>query len=148
MDGRNASAAVTIEVQNRPPQVSWEGPQKLRTGVKAAFVANGTDPDGNVTLYCWSFGDGGNATGASVEHGYRRAGRYLVTVKAVDDMGSNASSEAWVTVEETRTIAPSLPAWTNLLVPVIGLAVVGLLLLWRWKRRRDREYRDFFSDRR
>jgi PKD repeat protein len=141
-------ADLTIEVLDRPPQVRWEGPQELQANARAAFVAYGSDPDGNITIYHWSFGDGGNATGALVEHAYRRAGRYLVTVVAVDDTGSNASCAAWVVVEQAQGSAPSLPLWPFWLVPVVGLVVAGGFFLSRWNRRRAREYEDFFLGRR
>jgi PKD repeat protein len=141
-------AEVTIEVLDRPPRVRWEGPEQLRTSERGSFVADGSDPDGNITVYHWNFGDGGNATGALAEHAYRRAGHYLVTVVALDDSGSNASCAAWVVVEQAQGSAPSLPLWPLWLVPVAGLALAGALFLSRWNRRRDREYEDFFSGRR
>lgn len=145
--GAAVSAAITIVVQDRPPEVRWEGPQKLRAGLRGTFVANGSDPDGNVTRYNWSFGDGWTAAGSTVEHAYRRPGRFLVSVTAVDDMGSNASFEAWVVVEQSPTPDRSWSTWPLWLALVAGASVAGVFLLRRWNRRRDRDFEEFFSGR-
>lgn len=76
---------------NRPPMVS-AGPD-LTVPVGAArdaaeFDATAaSDPDGQGVALGWSFGDGGQATGAQVRHSYATPGRYSVTVTARDSTG-------------------------------------------------------------
>lgn len=49
--------------------------------------ADSYDPDGSITAYKWDFGDGAQATGATVSHTYTGAGFYPVTLTVVDDAG-------------------------------------------------------------
>jgi PKD domain len=63
-------------------------------GTSCTFDATGsTDPDGVVTSYAWTFGDGGTAqdtTGAEA-HAYATTGAYPVTLTATDNDGVSAS---------------------------------------------------------
>jgi len=43
------------------------------------------DPDGSITKYEWSFGDGSNDTGISVEHTFTAGGTYTVVLNVTDD---------------------------------------------------------------
>jgi PKD repeat protein len=147
-DGIRYTAGITITVLDRSPEIIWDGPLELIKGARASFTANGSDPDGNITLCSWDFGDGRNASGSTVTHSYKSAGRYLVKLVVIDDSGSGASFEQWVVVKETPAPAHPTPVWPLWLVPVAILIPASLYLLWRWNRRREREYEDFYSGRR
>ncbi|MFN8132996.1 MAG: PKD domain-containing protein [Solirubrobacteraceae bacterium] len=54
----------------------------------------------------WSFGDGGSADGAAVQHAFARTGTFEVRATATDGTGATASATAAVTVRDTR--APAL----------------------------------------
>jgi len=56
-----------------------------RVGRKVRFAAQPFDI--SPVRYRWSFGDGRSATGASVTHVYRKAGRYAVSLTATDAAG-------------------------------------------------------------
>lgn len=49
-------------------------------------------------LYHWNFGDGAELSGPSVEHSYRRAGLYEVTLTAVDTEGASGDTNVFITV--------------------------------------------------
>ncbi|WP_196450230.1 PKD domain-containing protein [Planomonospora sp. ID82291] len=57
------------------------------------------DSDGTVVSTAWSFGGGGNASGATVTHAFPGSGTYPVTVTVTDDRGATGSATAQVTVE-------------------------------------------------
>jgi len=59
------------------------------------------DPDGEIVLYLWDFGDGTTARGMNVKHAFRRPGRYTVSLIVVDRRGSLARDELDIVVEET-----------------------------------------------
>ncbi len=65
-------------------------------GEELPFDASASlDPDGALTGYQWTFGDGAEAQGARVGHVFERAGRYGVRLRVTDDSGSAcASAEA------------------------------------------------------
>lgn len=46
------------------------------------------DPDGKITSYSWSFGDGSSASGSVVKHIYNTVGTYKATLHVTDDKGA------------------------------------------------------------
>jgi len=65
----------------------------------ASFDGSGShDPDGSITGYAWSFGDGGTATGATPTHTYLAAGTYSVTLTVTDNSGATGTVTHPVTV--------------------------------------------------
>ncbi|WP_196279479.1 RCC1 domain-containing protein [Catellatospora vulcania] len=61
------------------------------------------DPDGDVTGYAWTFGDGDTAGGPNPAHTYTAPGSYPVTLTVTDDEGATDALTRTVTV----TSAPS-----------------------------------------
>jgi PKD repeat protein len=58
------------------------------------------DPDGTVTDYSWSFGDGAAASGPTTSHTYVSPGEYTVTLTVTDNGGKTASVSHTITVAE------------------------------------------------
>jgi hypothetical protein len=77
-----ASVATAILDAAAPRAVSATVPRAGLAGRRLVFSAAARDMSA-VTLR-WRFGDGKTATGSSVKHAYRKAGRYVVTVVATD----------------------------------------------------------------
>ena len=97
-----ASVATAILDSAASRAVSATVPRSGRAGRRLAFVAAAADMSA-VTLR-WRFGDGKTATGASVKHAYRRAGRYVVTVVATDAAGHAATvARASVRISAARS---------------------------------------------
>jgi len=69
-----------------------------------------TDPDGTITAYNWTFGDGTSATAQNPSHSYAAAGSYTVTLKVTDDQGATGSTSQTVTV--TRPNQPPTASFT------------------------------------
>lgn len=59
------------------------------------------DPDGTVTGYSWTFGDGGASLAASGTYQYTTAGTYTVTLTVTDGTGLQGSASAQVVVNES-----------------------------------------------
>ncbi|MFH1419061.1 MAG: PKD domain-containing protein [Planctomycetota bacterium] len=72
-------------------------------GLAKRFSASGSsDRDGTIESYRWDFGDGSTATGETIEHTYKKSGRYVVRLTVKDDRGGKDST--------TRTVlANTLP---------------------------------------
>ncbi|MEN3009792.1 MAG: PKD domain-containing protein, partial [Candidatus Bipolaricaulaceae bacterium] len=67
-----------------------EGPAPLTVRFDAS---RSLDPAGALTDYLWDFGDGAEvASGAVVEHTYRRAGEYVVTLVVVGPSGTGRAT--------------------------------------------------------
>ncbi|MBN2251268.1 MAG: PKD domain-containing protein [Candidatus Altiarchaeota archaeon] len=77
-------AEARVDIKN-PPQLKY---LNTETGRKLYFDGSGsTDNDGTLKEYLWSFGDGTNAKGASVEHTYEAAKTFTVELTVIDDGG-------------------------------------------------------------
>ncbi len=70
------------------------------------FTADGTGtivsnvPQGTVVMsYSWDFGDGTERRGKTVQHTYRQAGTYTISLTVVDSAGRDASTEETITVQ-------------------------------------------------
>src|SRR5690606_10636853 len=72
-----------------------------------AFDGSGSsDADGAIVAYDWDFGDGAQASGASVSHAYQAAGDYTVVLAVTDDDGARATDEVLVEVEDAPPPEP------------------------------------------
>ena len=56
------------------------------------------DPDGTITSFEWSFGDGAFGAGTEAEHAYAGSGNYTVTLRATDNFGGVSEMTLAVTV--------------------------------------------------
>jgi PKD repeat protein len=66
--------------------------------------AHFTAAEGGDTSYKWAFGDGRTGYGQEIAHRYKRAGKYLVTLR-VRDGGVTASSHRRIFVRAKSTTA-------------------------------------------
>ncbi len=61
--------------------------------LSVSFSAAATDPDGWITSYSWSFGDGSSAAGSAAQsHAYWQPGSYTVSVTVSDNNGATATA--------------------------------------------------------
>jgi PKD repeat protein len=82
-NGNTATASWDLTVTNAAPTASFT---VACTGLGCSFNAIGsTDPDGTITSYSWSFGDGGVSTGPTAQHTYGHPGSFTVTLNVTDN---------------------------------------------------------------
>jgi CubicO group peptidase (beta-lactamase class C family) len=67
-------------------------------GLSCGFSDTSADPDGTVTAWSWTFGDGVESTDRSPSHTYPAPGTYTVRLTVTDDRGATATAERSVTV--------------------------------------------------
>jgi PKD repeat protein len=86
-----ATENLTI-LTNQPPVASFSYlPVNPSVNETVTFNASFSfDPDGNVTSYNWSFGDGNltNTTGSIITHSYGSVGEYTVNLTVTDNEGA------------------------------------------------------------
>jgi hypothetical protein len=95
---------------------------------------NSIDPDGTLTRFDWSFGDGtADATGLGTTHVYQAAGTYTAALTVTDNQGATHRSTAQIVVQgapppaassSTEGGGGSADAW---LLCVAGLALLSRL---------------------
>ncbi|MDX6299860.1 MAG: hypothetical protein QOF53_1074 [Nocardioidaceae bacterium] len=94
----------TGPVANRAPTA------KLSVSCKQLVCSvNGSgsvDPDGTISSYSWTFGDGGTATGSTASHTYGQPGTYTVSLTVTDNDGATGPASSPVTVSASP--APTL----------------------------------------
>ena len=106
----NNAARRTIRVNFLPVAVPGND---LRVDLGAVVLFDGSasrDPDGEISEYLWSFGDGGTSHGISPTHRYTAFGRFTVTLEVTDDSGASASGSLNVTVNGPPRILDRSPA--------------------------------------
>ncbi|MCD6468866.1 MAG: PKD domain-containing protein, partial [Thermoplasmata archaeon] len=97
--------STTVSVAEKPvdkkfPVANAGGPYHGLTNHVIVFDGSDSyDPDGNITKYTWSFGDGGVGHGVNTSHVYTVAGSYTVKLTVTDDDGLTDTSNTLVVLE-------------------------------------------------
>ena len=90
------TTAITVAAGNAGPSALFTSSQD---GLSVAFDASAsTDPDGMITSYQWSFGDGSTGVGAITAHTYVTAGTYTVALTVTDDDAATITTTTAITV--------------------------------------------------
>jgi PKD repeat protein len=122
-DNRGGTSTVTnnVTVEDPPPNVlptaSFNASALFHT---ASLTSTSTDSDGTIVTSAWTFGDGTQGTGPTVQHTYSQAGTYNVTLAVTDDRGDTVTTNKNVVVTELydqdgfgRTVANGLGTADN-----------------------------------
>ena len=108
-----AGPTATAVPANAPPVANAGSDQSGQTLTALSFNGSASfDPDGTITSYAWTFGDGNSASGVSVSHSYAVGGTYVVTLTVTDNQGSTASASVTVTIANRPPIANAGPNQT------------------------------------
>jgi hypothetical protein len=106
-DSYGAQSSATWRFTTKPNQAPTAGFTVSVSGLTATFDAsppNSGDPDGDPLTYIWSFGDGGQAWGATATHAYSclkdDGTPYVVDLGVVDGHGGSAETVKLVTVSD------------------------------------------------
>ena len=83
-------------------------PENPTVGQEVVFDASASyDPDGEIVLYAWDFGDGEVAEGVVVRHVYVDSGVYEVVLFVEDDAGRGSTAKARVFVRQSEALLGS-----------------------------------------
>lgn len=94
--GRARTARLPLFALNRPPSVVSLLAEAAVAAQPTTLRVEAEDPDGEVALYAWAFGDGRTLTTTEpvATHEYARHGAYDVRVTAYDDAGGASAPYA------------------------------------------------------
>jgi PKD repeat protein len=85
---------------NQPPTADFNF---VTDQLEVTFSDASTDPDGFVTSWAWTFGDGTLATNQSPIHTYPAAGTYTARLTVTDNAGATSSRQRTITVSGVGT---------------------------------------------
>jgi PKD repeat protein len=98
-------------VANQPPSaVASATPSSGYAPLSVSFNSAGSaDPDGSITSYAWTFGDGGTGTGATTSHTYQNPGNYTAVLTVTDNQGATGTASVAISVTTNPNVinAPS-----------------------------------------
>jgi PKD repeat protein/KaiC/GvpD/RAD55 family RecA-like ATPase len=97
----------TVIAQDIPPVAQFtESAKTVDTGVPVQFDASSSyDPDGTITSYDWSFGDGNTGVGIVANHAYAENGTYTVVLTVHDNDGLTNTSQDLIVVNDRAPVA-------------------------------------------
>ena len=133
--GDTATVTVTTSTTNQLP-IANAGPDKTATvGTSVAISGSGSqDPDGTISSYAWTFGDGATDSGVTTSHAYTTAGTYTFAVRATNSQGSAlspASGTHSIVITNTPAITSAAEARKSLAMtgaPLSGLPPLTIAL--------------------
>ncbi len=116
--GATGSANVAITVGSNQPPVAQAGatPTSGDAPLTVAFTGTGSDPDGTIASYAWTFGDGGASTEQNPSHTYLSGGNFVATLTVTDDQGATGTASVAISVVSSNPapVADAGPDQTNL----------------------------------
>jgi len=94
---------LTLKEQNDPPKASFDfTPTSPEVDQWIEFTQQATDPDGEVTDYYWTFGDGYSANVKNPTHTYVKPGNYTATLEVTDNDGKTDKITKEITVTKSK----------------------------------------------
>jgi PKD repeat protein len=102
-----ASASTIIRAEHDPPVAIIDAePPSGRSPLTVTFDGwRSYSPDGTITSYLWSFGDGKTGGGSVTRHIYQEPGAYEVTLLVTDTREATASASTIIRVDNSPPVA-------------------------------------------
>jgi parallel beta-helix repeat protein len=122
---------------NKPPIPHITGPFTAKINTSLHFTGDtSNDPDGEIILYQWDFGDGQTDSNISVNHTYSQVGNYTIKLTVTDNNGSQTTDSRTVSVSATggqtdhqnNNNTGSILDWFNQIPLVIIAPFLGILI--------------------
>ncbi|MBP1954978.1 hypothetical protein J2752_001890 [Halarchaeum rubridurum] len=116
-DGQGNTASTRtndVTVDTTPPTVALGSARNVTVNTTVSFAPEtASDAETRIVAYAWTFGDGANASGASVSHRYDETGNETVVLAATDAAGNVGTASLAVTVSENETSTTNETNTTN-----------------------------------
>lgn len=136
--GNTPSAAIQLKVNRSPIAEFTFIPPNASIRDIVNFTDESSSPDGQVTAWSWTFGDGANSTLKNPSHKYAQKGNFAATLMVTDDNGAKASASHTVVIHNLSPSAafnctPTSPEVnTNAQFTDSSTDPENLLASWHW----------------
>ena len=125
LTGNNSGWISIYQGNLLPVPVAVISPENPSVGQMVLFDGSMSyDPDGNITYWFWSFGDGYAAFGSIVAHAYSYLGTYNVLLEVHDNYGAWSSINLYVTVRDWTPVSPVAVIAYEPSQPIVGEMVM------------------------
>ncbi len=95
-------AVASVVMINEPPIASITAtPTSGTAHLTISFIGSGTDKDGSISKYYWTFGDGESSNTKNPSHTYQTSGTYTAKLTVTDNEGSTDSSTIKIYVKNS-----------------------------------------------
>ena len=144
-EGARATATTIISVTeppNEPPTASASAtPLTGNAPLSVSFRGSGSDTDGSITSYRWTFGDGDASSERNTAHTYRKNGNYKAVFTVTDDDGAMETVTITITVTRSPNKSPVASITASLRSGTAPLLIFfngtgsdsdGKIALYRW----------------
>ena len=101
--------SVIVTAANQAPTAAFGSSCNTLT---CSFTSTSSDPDGSISSYSWTFGDGGTSTAQNPSHSYAAGGSYTVTLRVTDNQGAQSAPTS-KTVTVTAPNQPPVASFTK-----------------------------------
>jgi PKD repeat protein len=136
--GNTPSATIELKVNRAPIAEFTFVPPNASIRDMVNFTDESSSPDGQVTDWLWTFGDGASSTLRTPSHKYAQKGNFAATLMVTDDNGAKASVSHTVVIHNLSPSAafnctPTSPEVdTNVQFTDSSADPENLLASWHW----------------
>jgi PKD repeat protein len=127
---------------NSPPTADAQASVTTGTApLDVSFTGVGTDSDGSIESWSWTFGDGGTSSAQNPTHTYSTAGNFTARLQVTDDQGGTASDTIAISVDAGAGSPPTVDARASVTSGMAPLPVAftgvasdpdGSIASWSW----------------
>ncbi len=110
-EGKKDTTEIKVIVSARPVALAKFKFIALEGEILVFDATDSYDPDGEIVMYSWDFGDGRRATGARIEHFYSKSGNYKVVLGVTDNVGLKHYYEHEIVVLGSSSLSDADKYW-------------------------------------
>lgn len=127
-DDNGSTDSTTVSVQVNANQAPTALASSNVTGGQAPLTVQfssvgSTDPDGGITGFSWTFGDGNGSTNPNPTYTYSAEGTYTATLTVTDAEGATGTSSVVIDVDPIPNVPPTVVATAGVTTQRVGLPI-------------------------
>jgi len=111
---RSEPSQKIISYPNNPPKADFTFfPLNPKVNETVNFYDRSIDPDNDIMIWNWDFGDGSTSTIQNPSHSYKQAGTYTVRLMVMDSKGNKDTASKVVSVTSSPSLKPRVSVYPS-----------------------------------